>query len=253
MKKSLFLVLIICLININTKAEKWVMVINNENGTTTEFPVNEISNVKILEGHDDSRTVTVNENNMQVKFVDLGLPSGTLWADRNLGATAVGEYGNYFAWAETTTKTTYSWDTYLVSSANCGTANDPFMENNAISKTNYDAAKAVWGGECRMPTSWEFQELINECNWTLTTVNGAKGYLISSKKAAISSTIFLPFAGWYDETGGSVYGMNGYYWTGDLYEGYEEESWCMKLEIGDYHVGGWKRFNGLSIRPVISE
>ena len=90
------------------------------------------------------------------EYVDLGLPSGTLWATCNVGASAPEGYGSYFAWGETTTKSTYSWSNYKYASGTAATAIyiGEFLPNNSkvtsIQGTEYDAAKAQWGGPIRV-------------------------------------------------------------------------------------------------------
>ncbi len=105
-------------------------------------------------------------NGDEIVMVDLGLPSGTLWADRNVGASAPEAYGNYYAWGETNTKEDYSWGTYLdgniASSSDCGTEKDAMKGITDIAgNATYDAATANWGTGYKMPTEAQWQELYN--------------------------------------------------------------------------------------------
>lgn len=156
------------------------------------------------------------------KYVDLGLPSGTLWATVNVGANSPDEYGYYFAWGETTPKEDYSWDTYKWCNGGLGNLTKYCTSSGygtADNKTELDAADdaatANWGAQWRMPTSTQFRELLSECNWTWTSMNGVNGLLVSSKRN--EKSLFLPAAGF--RRGGSLYGAgttHGGFWSRTL-------------------------------------
>ena len=115
--------------------------------------------------------------------VDLGLTSGLKWAAYNLGAEVPEEYGDFYAWGETTTKAEFNDD-------NCVTI-DKIM-NDISGNAQFDAATANWGGEWRMPRYEEFAELIEECTWTWTSQSGVNGYKVTGPNG---NSIFLPAAG----------------------------------------------------------
>ena len=115
------------------------------------------------------------------QYVDLGLPSGLLWATCNVGADSPSDCGDYFAWGETTPKNSYT-------SENCLTSGKILSDISGDGR--YDAARATWGGDWRMPTKAEFQELRNHCVWTWTKQNNIYGYEISSIKN--DNSIFIP-------------------------------------------------------------
>ena len=110
------------------------------------------------------------------EYVDLGLPSGLLWATCNVGATSPEDYGDYFAWGETQPKDTYEWSTYQYCNGSYNTLTkycsnssygyNGFTDNLTTLLPEDDAATANWGGNWRMPTKEEFQELYN--NTTVT-------------------------------------------------------------------------------------
>ena len=104
-------------------------------------------------------------------YVNLGLPSGTLWADSNVGASAPEGYGNYYAWGETATKTSYSWSNYKYCSGSQSTTQDI---GTHIAGTSYDAATKNWGGDWVMPTLDQANELLTKCTVSLATVNKVK-------------------------------------------------------------------------------
>lgn len=168
-----------------------------------------------------SCTVTVAEPSGGASgYVDLGLPSHTLWATHNVGATAPEEYGNHYVWGETTSRTEWPYNgSYFDSNYAIYNVGDGLKEL----KPEHDAAYVNWGSEWRMPTYEQMQELINTdyTTQTTTTYNGVKGLLIVSKVAGYQgNAIFLPAAGYF--TGNSTLlqyeGERGSYWTRTLYQ-----------------------------------
>ena len=165
-------------------------------------------------------------------FVDLGLPSGTLWADCNVGAEEVWEYGDYFAWGEIKSKSKdyYCWKYYQYSKAyylplltkycarskygDCG-----YTDVYTILQSSDDAATANWGSDWRMPTKVEFEELIECCNveWK-DDYDGhcVSGMLFISKKIA-NSSLFLPAAEFFPDSTEKDKGSRGFYWSSNLY------------------------------------
>ena len=126
------------------------------------------------------------------EYVDLGLPSGNLWATCNVGAESPEDYGDYFAWGETEPKECYSQDNYKWY---VGTSYTKY--NNTDKKTTLelsdDAANVNWGGDWRMPTRAEHEELTNHCSWTWTTINNINGYMINFLPSLrINRPFYLP-------------------------------------------------------------
>ena len=111
------------------------------------------------------------------EWVDLGLPSGTLWATCNVGANSPEEYGDYFAWGETEPKSTYSWANYI----HCDGSEGSCHNLSDISGTQYDVAHMKWGGKWRIPTHDEQVELYENCTYSWTTIKGVWGGLFTSK------------------------------------------------------------------------
>lgn len=190
-----------------------------------------------------------------VQAIDLGLPSGIRWASCNVGATTPEDYGNYYAWGETTTKTDYSWATYKHANGDynkltkyCSyNGNNGFADNKTTLDPADDAAHVNWGGDWRMPTRAEVDELLNNCTWTWTTQSGVNGYQVSSKTN--SNSIFLPAAGCRDADLNNA-GSIGYYWSASLNDYYPGNTWCINFG-SDYHDRGYNsRYFGFSVRPV---
>ena len=126
--------------------------------------------------------------------VDLGLPSGILWSDINLGAQTYDDYGNYYAWGETETKDSYNFDNYLykVDGATDMNVKESYIEiGSDIKGTGYDVVHKKWGGKWRMPTEKEIWELYNHCTWTIS----GNCYVI---KGPNGKTISLPFCGYFN-------------------------------------------------------
>lgn len=134
------------------------------------------------------------------EWVDLGLPSGTLWATCNVGANSPEEYGDYFAWGETFSKDYYDWTTYKwcngsmdgITKYSYGSYNINFIDFKSELEPEDDVAYVQWGPSWRMPTKAQQDELREHCTWTWTTQNGVNGYLVIGPNG---NSIFLPVAG----------------------------------------------------------
>lgn len=188
--------------------------------------------------------------------VDLGLPSGTLWATCNVGATTPEGYGDYFAWGETAAKATYDWSTYF--DTNDGGSTFTKYNNNAgktVLDPEDDAAHVNWGGSWRMPTKAEWQELIGNCTWTWTTQNGINGYKVTSNKEGYTDKfIFLPAAGYRYDGGLSGVGSDGDYWSSSLVEYCSYLAWYFYFYFysGSHRLNDFGyRYYGQSVRPVL--
>lgn len=214
--------------------------------------------------HSATCTVTVTAatsgTNNGHAWVDLGLPSGTKWAMKNVGASAESSAGTYYAWAETTAKnsTNYKWlsynlyddetyySKYTISKQSVGTGSFA-ADNKTTVETADDAARSVMGGSWRMPTKAEMQELINNCTWTWTSVNGIPGYNVQSKKN--SNSIFLPAGGYKQSTSVSGNKTAGHYWTSSL-GSVNEKAWCCTFSSSSKSVVEQTRNCGRLIRGV---
>ena len=182
------------------------------------------------------------------QFVDLGLPSGLLWAETNVGAASSSDDGDYFAWGETEPKSYYDWDTYKWGSDD----DDLYKYNSSDGKTTLDseddAATVNWGAPCRMPDSSEFEELCSKCDWSWNSnYNGTSGYLVTGPNG---STVFFPASG-YREGPFFYDGSSGYFLSRSLHSYY---SYCdarlLRFDSGDvYPSDGW-RYLGFPVRPV---
>lgn len=142
----------------------------------------------------------------KTEYVDLGLPSGTLWATCNVGAQNPWEFGNYFAWGETKTKKVFLWSSYT---------KDPNNMPTSIAGTDMDAATATLGQNFATPTNTQKNELLELCDWKWTTMHNVKGSLVTGPNG---NTIFIPAGGTYfDSWDGELkqVGETCFYWTAD--------------------------------------
>ncbi len=203
--------------------------------------------------------ITATEDNGQhngYEYVDLGLPSGTLWATCNVGANKPEEYGDYFAWGETNNKSAYVWFTYKYCVGDfstltkyCLNIDNETFDNKVFLDSSDDAACVNWGGKWRLPTPKEQKELIRKCTWIWTTLNGINGYRV---KGPNGNHIFLPSAGY--RFGEKVYfaEKKGYYWSSFIFENNESDANILHLTPEQTENSTYGRCYGLSIRPVLS-
>lgn len=183
--------------------------------------------------------------------VDLGL--SVLWADCNVGAERPEQCGERFAWGETSPKTYYSehnykhmkaftaenkwwYCKYAIKTGNHNLFGGSFTDGKTKLDPEDDAARASWGGNWRMPTKEEFAELYHNCEWTQETVNGVKGYRVTSKVPGYTSkSIFLPYTPGMKEGSLDYYMSQGSYMSSDLSSHYTN---CFaELRIAAYEFG----------------
>ena len=171
-------------------------------------------------------------------WVDLGLPSGLKWATCNVGATNPEGYGNFYAWGETTTKTSYDQS----NSITYGQQISDFSGN-----ATYDATRANWGSTWRMPTKAEMEELENNCTWTWTRQSGVNGYRVTGPNG---NSIFLPAAGYCIGSSRNYVGEYGYYWSSMPGEIGTLDACNLLFSSGDHNVNWNFRYYGHTVRPV---
>ena len=254
------------------------MHVEKNNGTVDSYDVEEVAKVTYDETKPDKTTkplpslkssripqpsATKSGNQDGYDYVDLGLPSGVLWATYNLGASEPTGYGDYYAWGETTTKKSYELDNYkwMIAETEMVTKyciNDRFGEvdgKDELDKED-DAVIAQWGGNWRMPTNEEMVELCNACSWEWTSDfngSGVAGRIGTSKKNG--NVIFLPAAGHYaDWDKVSDDGKKGYYLSSSVCSSSNDQASCIYSWdlFMDKNVATF-RYYGSSIRPVIGK
>lgn len=199
-----------------------------------------------------------------LELVDLGLPSGTLWANMNVGAKKPEEYGGYYAWGETATKDEYSWEGYKL----CDGAYNKLIKYNSdvtlgeidnltVLEPEDDAAYMTWGKFCHMPTKEESEELVSYCEMTPITVNDISGWRFVGRNG---NEIFVPNGGYVTTTVSD--GSHESHWTnlGDAFylqtSGLGEKSnmnYLVTSSDGNCPIVNWETHNrkdGRNVRPV---
>ena len=194
------------------------------------------------------------------EYVDLGLPSGTLWATCNVGAAKPEGYGNYYAWGETKPQASnaYSWNSYKHANGSydkltkyCNDSkygNNGFTDNLTTLQSGDDPAAANWGSGWRTPSKSQWDELLANTTNQWTTRNGVSGRLFTSKKNG--QTLFLPAAvgRWRGELDGT--GSYGYYWSRSRGTDDPDSAWYLGFNSDGCYVSRTYRCKGFSVRPV---
>lgn len=200
-------------------------------------------------------TIVPNGKHNGHEYVNLGL--SVKWATCNVGATTAGEYGDHYAWGETVTKRTYDFDPYKWCKGDWNTMTK-YCTDSKYGKVDHkktlsatdDVAHVKWGGNWRMPTRAELDELRTKCKWTWTTKNGVRGYKVTGPNG---NTIFLPAAGYRNLHGELSYaGSEGKYWSSSLYESDQNNAFSLVFYSDGVYCDGKinYRYSGRTVRPV---
>ena len=199
-------------------------------------------------------------NNNGYDYVDLGLPSGTLWATMNVGASKPSDAGLYFQWGDTVG--------YTATQVGRGEGKKKFASDESDYKfgvypnyTKYtttgatleledDAAHINMGGDWHIPTPEQIKELTANTTSTWTKQDGVNGRLFTSKSDS-SKSVFIPAAG--DAWDGSVLysGVDGYVWSSVLDTDYVDDGQYLDFYLGGVYLSDIGRYDGLSVRGVI--
>ena len=183
------------------------------------------------------------------EFVDLALPSGLLWAKTNIGASSSSDDGDYFAWGETVSKSSYSWSTYKWGSDHYNLSKYNYSDGKTTLDAEDDAATVNWGAPCRMPDSSEFQELYDKCDWSWkSNYNGINGYLVTGPNG---NTIFFPASGYRRNDVLRYHGSQAIYWSRSLC-GIDNADFakCLTSDRVPSPVCNHYRLYGYTVRPV---
>ncbi len=171
-------------------------------------------------------------------YVNLGLPSGTLWATCNVGADTPEDYGDYFAWGEIFTKEYFNEYTYDLK--------NKYNASNETLELIDDVAYQKWGDKWKIPTETQIQELIDNCTWTWTTINNVNGYRVTGTNG---NSIFLPAAGFRYNMELVDVGSKGYYWSSSHDNG-DNAARSLLFSSDSYSGHYYFRSYGWSVRPV---
>lgn len=231
-KLALYLLAILCHTHVMEAQE--VMGVQQANGSTTEYDINDIDNVYFA----TSPRFSEQGHIIAGEEVDLGLSVN--WSTLNVGATTPSEVGSYYAWGDVVEKNYFIYQ-------NCATWDMPFSLNGGSSI--FDIANMKLGNNWRMPTYEESLELIRFCTWNLMSIDGVKGYEVIGPNG---NSIFLPLSG-------AIYGNVKYrlsdatFWCSDYanesgYWIYRKEAYALTYPTG--RANSFYRFIGLPVRPV---
>ena len=219
-----------------------------KDGSSVQFTIADVDSISFTAPATGTGTANGHE------WVDLGL--SVKWATCNVGASKPKEYGNYYAWGETTPKAYYNWSTYKWCNGSaetqtkyCTNSDYGTVDNKTVLDLEDDAARANWGGAWRMPTDAEWTELRENCTWTWTTKNGVNGYEVKSE--ANGNSIFLPAAGYRNDDGLDDAGIAGSYWSGSLNTDYPNGAWNVYFYSDNVRRDYYDRYYGKSVRPVL--
>ena len=196
-------------------------------------------------------------------FVDLGLESGVLWANRNLGAPSSSDFGNYYAWGETKGynegKTSFSWKNYKYCKGTSNTltkyctksnyGNNNFTDGLAKLQGSDDAASSIYGYYYAIPTKEEWEELMTSCRWSKLN-NGA---FVRGVEGKSDNVIMLPAAGY--RSGMNLYDAEseGFYWTSTLDQNSPDDAWMLHFSMSKKKPDNYDyyRCQGRSVRMVL--
>ncbi|MBO4751495.1 MAG: hypothetical protein J5526_01960 [Bacteroidales bacterium] len=181
-------------------------------------------------------------------WVDMGLPSGTLWYSCNIGTSKPQGYGAYFAWGETKPKSEYNFSTYAH-----GTGADALTkyysgDGLTVLESGDDAAKNAFGASARIPTKDEWQELWDNCTGEWTKYNGVNGYMFTSNTNG--NRLFLPAGGLRSDSELTSAGEGGTYWSSSVCDGYQSAAWRFGFSSGGPGIYDGSRSYGLPVRAV---
>lgn len=171
------------------------------------------------------------------KYVDLGLPSGTLWATTNVGAKREKDYGRYYSWGELVDRTSVSPRNYKFGGYWTGSpltkynqdANMGQVDNLEHLEPEDDAATQLWGAGWMMPTDEQFAELLDDAYTTKVSVARGKGRGILFVSKINGRSIFLPAAGHVWAGTGKFEKYYGFYWTNTC--GKDVEAYEMRIRF----------------------
>ncbi len=231
------------------------ILIKQIDGTITELSISTVECLDIM-----TKDMTLEDNH---EYIDLGLPSGTLWATCNVGANKPDENGVRFAWGETIPKDEYEWNNYKYCHGDentltkyCSIKEMGTVDNLMILEAADDAATANWGDAWRTPSQEEMSELCNKCRWEWVKVDHKFGFKVSSKEDGNNNYIFIPSIGIRTfMRGGYSFARYdcGEFWTSTLYGGKRShEAWSYHFYEDGSSVGMHNRFEGRFVRPVRS-
>lgn len=246
--------ILLSVLSLTANAQSFV-VVHKTDGTRAEYQTKDINKIEFLEKLDPYNGH---------EYVDLGL--SVKWATMNIGATKREEYGDYYAWGETTTKSIYNWNSYKWGlngtwldltkyTVDDGSTSKIWYENGVFVGDNKtvlepvdDVASVKWGGSWRIPTKEELEELYTKCTCQAMSLNGKQGIKITGPNG---NYIFLPKTGWKQESKLYWQNLSGSYWSSELSDSYSLHAYSLSIDsANDFSMSRGDRCYGFSIRAV---
>ena len=247
----------------------WYLSYSNDQGMIgacrfCRFPIRPVQGTPKFSKQKSSRGAKAEGVTLEHKKVRLW-EDGPYWADTNVGAEEPWESGYYFWWGDTVGYTRKN-DAWVASDGS--TSNFLFEEGNVptsrkgssallrkgwvtadnVLTPEHDAAHMQWGGDWRMPTKQELDDLKSKCDWTRTTTNDVNGYVVRGRGDYASASIFLPCAG--RGTSFKEAGSDGYYWSSVPVSDYDRHAWGLDFSSSFHDTCVNDRYDGQSVRPV---
>ena len=207
--------------------------------------VNTILNGTGTGSDDNSQVYLTCPDDNHPHMIDLGLPSGTKWACCNVGADKPEAYGGYYAWGETHEKSEYTLENYKYYNISTG---DFANLGSSICGTEYDVAHVKWGGSWVMPSEEQIEEMLRNCTYEWTEINGFYGGKFTNQTNG--GSIFLPAAGNHTNSDLNNAGSVGYYWSSTQSSFLSDAAYKLGFfsDTGFLQIDG--RSGGFSVRPV---
>lgn len=187
------------------------------------------------------------------QFVDLGLPSGTLWATTNVGAQSREDFGYYVAWGEYMEKPEYTWANYKWGEGShtltryCRESTNGTVDGMGTLLDADDVAHRMWHYQWQVPSVNQIMELVDNCTWVWSSVNGVKGYYVFGRN---NRSIFLPATGYVDGTDLCNVGTDAVYWTRELFHNNDAVAYGLLIEKGYRSWAIRERYLAMPVRPV---
>ena len=234
---------------LNETLEKETVVATTQQSTATQTQ-------EIMPTESAAATTATSNMDNGHEWVDLGL--SVCWATTNVGASKPSDYGDYYAWGEKANKRKYDWGTYKHNKGGKGRGRGSIIkycthyhygtvDSKTVLDLSDDAAQVKWGGNWRMPTIEELNELEVKCEWVWSTQDGHHGYKV---KGPNGNSIFLPAAGCRYDT--SPYDVDSYgvYWSRTLSPDSPDDARYLLFDSSGIRMDSKERYYGFSVRPV---
>ena len=197
-----------------------------------------------------------NTTHFNNEVIDLGLPSGTLWAKCNLGAEKEVDFGLFYQWGDTEGYVSeeahdFNWGAYKWGAWDQLTKyND--TDDKSVLDNGDDPVYVATDGKMKSPTKEQLQELEECTNYEWTEIDGVKGMKFINKSDD-TKYIFIPAAGGCYDSGHDGVGSWGYVWSSSRYSGNPNGAWGMSFDSGDVDMGDDYRCNGFNMRGVLNK